>query len=580
MTLAPPIVQDDFAAGMFRVAPHLIPSNGAWRMQNLLLDEDGSAYARRGSSLKSNAAFGATGLRLLWDGWLAGGQRTVFANGADFGTLAADDATPVNVGGAGLTGPVRPVAIDGLLFVGSSVYGGSRKTASYATGTLGLTKDSKAVVGAGTAWAANVDPGMVLTIGSRLYAVESVIDNTHLTLLRPFAGATAAGVAYSADPVAAVPAVYNPGGSWVVAGQRLISLKGDRVAMSAQFASTEWDVTDEWLLPEGAQILGGATVDDTVMIFTTSGLWTLGNLDYDLTDAAGNTQQQLRRTNGDLVLWGEAGIATWENGLVVPCADGVWLLGGRTDLLSVSITPLYADYLAKGYRVGQATVYRGHYLLPVLDSGGSPIDLLVCRLDRPVEVRRFGRVWPWTNWAGAGAEVAALAVRVGAGTARQPVLLGADRTATSRVISFAPFQPDGPGVDHDGSVVVPEFVPRDVATGGRAQNENLVKRVRVRYELVAPTTTAVLKAWHASDARPNAVTWGSFVWGQATWQDQEGLGFSRLATDGPEDSGARPFSWRVNRRRRYFRIKLRCEDECQRFVLRSVEVTVRPSGRL
>jgi hypothetical protein len=582
VSLAAPVIQDDFAAGMFRIAPHLIPSNGAYRLQNYLLDEDGSAYARRGSSAKSNAAFGASGLRLLWDGWLAGGQRTVFANAADFGTLALDDATPVNVGGPGLNGPTRPVAIDGMLFVGASAYGGSRKTASYAAGTVALTQGSDAVVGAGTAWVANVDEGMVLVVDGRLHAVETVVDNTHLTLVRPWTAATGSGKAYTLDPVATIPDRYNPGGTWAVAGNRLLSLKADRIAESAEFDSTEWPANNDWFMPEGAQLLGAAPVGDTLLVFSTAGMWALGNLAFDLIDSVGNTQQSLHRVNADLILWGEAGIATWEDALVVPCSNGVWLVGtGQQALLSESITPLIARYLDLGYRVGQATVFRSHYLLPVLDAGGTPVDLLVCKLDRPVEVRRFGKVWPWTNWAGAAANVAALDVRVSGSTSRQPLLLGGDRSVGSRVISYAPFEPDGKALDHDGSVPVPEYISRDIATGGRAQNVNLVKRIRARYELVAGETVAVLKAWWASEAKAPAVLWGSFTWGDGTrWQDAEGLSFSGLSPDGPENVGDEMHAWKVNKARRFFRIKLRCDDECTRLVLRAVEVTVRPSGRM
>jgi hypothetical protein len=573
--------QDNFAAGFFRMAPHLIPSNGAWRLQNCLLDEDGSAYRRGGTSYKSAANFGADGLRMLWDGYLAGGQRTVFANGADFGVLAADDSAVVNVGGPGLSAPVRPVSIDGLLFAGSSAYGGSRKTSSYTAGTLAVTQDSAAVVGSGTSWAANLDAGMVLTIGSRLYAVKSVEDNTHLTLFRPFAGAGASGLTYSADPVAAVPAAYNPGGSWVAAGNRLISLKGDRIAESNQFDSTTWDPTNEWLMPEGVQLLGGAAVGDTVFVFTTGGVWTLGNLDYDLTDAAGNVQQSLHPLNSDLILLNESGIATWENALLVPAVDGAWLLqSGSARLLSRSITPLYADYVARGYRAGQATVHRSHYLLPVLDANGLPVDLLVGRLDRPVSIRGFGEVFPWTNWQGAGAYVTALAVRVSSGAQRAPVLLGADRSTAGRVLAYSAFRPDGLPVDHDGTAPVWDIIGRDFATGGGQLNKNTVKKLRVRYELTSAAGVADLQAYYGTESRPPASTWGSSTWGGTVWNDPDGLAFSLLAGDAPESSGDDPYPWRVGKRVRYFKPRVRCSDACERAVLRSFEVFVRPSGRL
>lgn len=578
MTLAPAIETLSFSAGMVRsVAPHLIPSNGAWRLQNLLLGDDGPAYRRGGTSLKSNANFGTGGLRLLWDGYLAGGQRTVFANDVDFATLAVDDATPVNVGGPGLVGPVKPAAIDGMLFAGVSAYGGSRKTASYSAGTLAVTIGSTAVVGTGTSWTANVDAGMVLTIGGRLHAVASVTDNTHIVLLRPFRGTTASGLTYTADPVAAVPAGYNPGGSWVAAGNRLLSLKADRVAMSAQFDSTSWTTTDEWLMPEGVQILGGAAIRDTVYVFTTGGVWALGNLDYDLTDSAGNTQQSLQRINSDIVLWGEAGIGTWENELVVPALDGVWLIGQQSlDVLSRSITPLHAEYVARGYRVGQAVVHRGHYLLPILDFGGSPVEMLVCRLDRPVDVRGLGRVRPWTSWTGAGARVAALTVRVSA-SGGAPVLLGADRSSMGRVITYPAFKPDGPRVDHDGTTPIWEVVTRDYPAG----ELGTVKKVRLRYDLAAAVDVATVKASYARETRaPAGVTWGSFKWGQKVWQASDALTWTPLVGDAPESTGATPKTWRVGKRVRYIRFRFRGEQPCERAVIRSVEVFVRPSGRM
>ena len=70
--------QDDFAAGSVRsVARHLIPPNGVYSIENGLLDDDGSVYRRGGSEYLSNAAFGAGGLRWVWDGHLAAGEATL-----------------------------------------------------------------------------------------------------------------------------------------------------------------------------------------------------------------------------------------------------------------------------------------------------------------------------------------------------------------------------------------------------------------------------------------------------------------------------------------------------------------------
>ncbi len=587
MALKGPIVTDSFEAGMVRaVAPHLIPSRGAYSLQNLIIGDDGPAFRRGGTAAKSNANFGTTGLRMLWDGYLAGGQRTVFANSADFGVLASDDVTPVNVGGPGLTGPVRPAVIDGLLFMGASAYGGSRKTAGYSTGTIALTNGSTTVTGSGTSWTANVDAGMVLTIGSRLHAVKSVTDNTHLELYQAFTGSTASGQSYALDPVAAIPAAYNPGGSWVAAGNRLLSLLGDRVAMSAQFDSTSWDATDEWLLP-GVQLLGGAAMDDRVMLFTTNGVWALSNLDYDLTDAAGNVQQSLRQVNADVVLWQEAGIATWENALIVPAVDGAWLVdGGRIESLTRSIAPLWRDYVARGYRLGRAAVFAGHYLMPILDSGTSPVDMLVCRLDRPVEMRPLGKVWPWTNWAGGAANVTALAARSSAGTTRLPLLLGADRSASGRVVSYPPFQPDGPKDDHDGATPIWEVVTRAFPLG----ELGTAKYLRVRYEM--GPSVASIDAAYTTEARDGATTktWGSFRWGEAPWQKPAGQTWTPMygretidAATSPvagNSDGSLPFTYRIGKRARFMQFRLRGVWATERTVLRSLELFVRASGRI
>lgn len=575
-------VTDSLAAGMVRaLAPALIPSNGAHTIQNLVLGDDGPAYRRGGSKTLGGAAFGTGGLRMVWDGYLAGGARSVIANAGDFGVLASDDASIVNVGGPGLTLPGRPVAIEGLLFAGASAYGGSRKTAGYSTGTISVTKDSTTIVGAGTAWVANVDAGMVLTIGSRLFAVKSVTDNTHLELYRPFTGATAAGQVYSLDPVAAVPAAYNPGGKWVVAGNRLLSLLGDRIAESLQFDSTTWDATNEWKVP-GAQLLGGVALHDTVLVFTTAGVFALANLDFDLTDAAGNAQQALRPLNHDLVLWGDAGIATWENAAVVPAVDGAWLVGatGAVDCITASIAPLWREYVDRGYQPGQATIFGGHYLLPVLDSGGSPVDLLVCRLDRPVEVRGLGKVWPWTQWRGAGARVAGLAVRESAGATREPMLLAAERDR-GYVLQLEPFMPSGLAADYDGTAPIWELVTRAFALG----ELGTATRLRARYELQAATAVATIKAWMSTEQRPPVgVTWGSFTWGGALWQASTQMWVPLLGVKGeaaaPESDGDTLFQWRVAKQARLLQLRLRGETPAERFVLRSLELFVRSSGRI
>ena len=71
--------------------------------------------------------------------------------------------------------------------------------AQYRTGTVSVTNGSAAVVGTGTLWAAEVEPGDLFIIPDDgvVYEVASVTDNTHLSLSANFAGTTAAAAVYA-----------------------------------------------------------------------------------------------------------------------------------------------------------------------------------------------------------------------------------------------------------------------------------------------------------------------------------------------------------------------------------------------
>lgn len=73
-------------------------------------------------------------------------------------------------------------------------------------GTLSLTNGSTSVVGAGTSFTLNIQVGSCFIIGTSLYEVASISDDTHLTLANAYTGTTATGVAYRAFPTQAVAA--------------------------------------------------------------------------------------------------------------------------------------------------------------------------------------------------------------------------------------------------------------------------------------------------------------------------------------------------------------------------------------
>ena len=68
----------------------------------------------------------------------------------------------------------------------------------YRTGTTTVTKNSTAVVGQNTYWAsAGLNPGDLFSLDAgQWYEIDSIVDNTHLTLKTAYAGANAAAATY------------------------------------------------------------------------------------------------------------------------------------------------------------------------------------------------------------------------------------------------------------------------------------------------------------------------------------------------------------------------------------------------
>jgi hypothetical protein len=587
--------QTDFSAGAFQgVARHLIPRNGVYEAINSLLDDSGSIYKRGGSAVLSTAEAATNGLPLfLFDGYLSAGRRTFWADASAFGVLDGTEA-PLNLAGGGITGPRRGVVIGGVLIVDGKLYAGSLKTASYSTGTISVTQGSAVITGAGTTWNTLVDVGMLLQVGGsgRYYVVKSIDSTTQITLTEAFEGTTAAGQAYVLSPMGTLPAAQQSR-YYAVAGNKLVIGSGNVITFSngispggtglppaGQLRWQTFTATDKWQLPDGAQVSGIAALGDDVLVFTTAGLYVLGNIAYDLTDAAGNLQQTLRRTTPDLILWGDAGIASWGNELIVPATDGVWLVaaGGQIKLLSHSFGGRVRDHVSQSRQPGQATVYRGHYLLPVLSAANAWADAMVCRADRPVRVGQ-AEVYPWTWLTGSGAKSGALGVRRASGA--RPRLVGAVPGSTgSRVLDLSGFfEPAAPVKnDHDGTTHEWLVTTRDI-TPDRLNIEAYVRQLRARYELIdAGTDNPTISAWYSGGAVATTTSNWGMNWG-SNWSELDGADFLQLSGQAPEDDGRKPYPWRVGRRVRFVRFRLRNLTPAARLTLRNMEVKSRPSGR-
>jgi hypothetical protein len=579
------LAQLDFSSGMWRsVARHLIPADGAYDLKNVLLTEEGSPYRRGGAGLVSTAPFGASGLTLVWDGFLVPGQRTLTANSSDFGTLDAAEA-PVNLGGSGVGGPARCSELGGIVFVdGGAMWAGSRLTAGYSTGTVSVTNGSAVVEGSGTDWDPSVDAGMLFKRGSeRSYVVKSRDSDTQITLSEPYEGVTGSGIAYSLSPIATAAAPYKSSAIYAVAGDRLWALADRKAEFSEPGKPHSFLTDDNHEFPEGSQLLGGAGLGDRLLAFSTNGVWQVSGLAYDLTDAFGNVQHRVERVYPDLILASREGITGWSGRLVVPCTDHIYLLDGVSapEALTRSISELYRDYIERGFKVGGCATFQSHLFAPILSGSNTVEDLLVCRLDR-AQQSPVGTVFPWTRLDGWGGDMSCFTVRSGgAAAARDPQLLAASTRTESRVANCTPFF--GPDLDNkndpDNSTPELDIVSRDVATGN-GRNENTVRRIRVRYELKDAASDDPTLTAYWSDGEVDLT--GIFLWGQnwgSDWAEPDEGEWKTLEGSAPEDEGREPFVWHVNKRVRYIRFRFRSSSPTTKLVLRTLEMFVRPTGK-
>lgn len=607
------IGQEDFSAGaVLSVARHLISGQGLYDVHDGLYDDDGSVYRRGGSAYKSNAAFGTSG-RWVWDAIFAAGQRTVFASSSAFGVLAADDATPLNLGGAGLAEPAPAALVGGILFIGGGVmYAGSRKTADYSVGTVTVTQGSKVVTGGGTAWLANVDPGMLFRpTGGQYYVVASVDSDTQITLAEAYNTGGGAGVAYtltrlgalanhinSAAAIPGAPVAAQTAPIFLSIAGRLIACVGNNVyfsdgvdpgtataALVGNFRTYSFPAANRQQLPDGVVIVGGAAVRDRALLFTTDGMWMISNLALNINDASGNLQQRVERV-GDIVGWGPPGVTPYGAGAIVAGTDGIYVVDGISQpvQLARSILTRLVSYVRAGHKPGQMAVYKNHLLVPVLDVSNLIVDHMVCRLDRKVATRQ-GDVYAWSFLTGHGGNTLALTVRAAAGAQRLPELIGVARGSDAKVLKLGSFFEPAAAVKNDADATTHnlDIITRDFETGGGIFN--LVKMLKLWYELVdAATDNPVFNVYFATGPElPGLPKFGVVNWNAINHFDSSLAEFSQLANAAPKSDGRLPYVWGpdqgLHAHTRFIRFRIRSSGPCSRAVLRSLAAYLRLSAR-
>lgn len=600
--------QDDFSAGwLVGVGQDQLPGVGLYGAFNALFDDDGDVYRRGGVTRFLSLAAAPT---FLWSGWLGTtyclliGNATKMWCGDGVGGVNTTWWFVTDLGGPGVARPVRPAIVSDLIFLPTGfVWGGSTK-AAYSTGTITTTVGSPIVTGAGTAFAANVEAGMFFTrAGGNSHRIKSVDSATQITLETPSTVAVA-GSAYSIAntltaglkptvPLASAErhlgAIFN----------RLVIGAGNIVTFSKAGDPFTFDPTDYHKLPDGVRIVGIASIRDLLLVFTDAGLWSISGLAFDLTDDAGNPQQNLQRLTPEISLAEESGIVDWAGSLIVPCTDRVFLVDGLAPPVPISdsIQANYQGQFTNGARPGGAAVYRNHLFLPfMLGAGASyaPWSLLVCRLNRPVRSRQT--YYAWSTWSRAGANLTCLATD----SRDAPILRGGQMFGAPYVIDmthcFPPFsetQIPPTNSDWDGNSIDFDITIRDLPTGNGQPNH--VRRMRIGYEAVG---TGLVKGAYTYGTEPlryqGLLDTGTYAQVNAAFSSYSVLlrGYNVAAGEWALDNrnwhdlgaqsvlaGVEPIEWDfpVAERTRYIAGRIRVTDPLVAFKLRKLQFAIRPA---
>lgn len=562
--------QEDFGGGIYR--GRKAPPNSFYDLVNGLINDEGLPYRRGGSAYKSDTNAGDV-LDMLADSYTAAGRRTVFGSEADGHVWVldpTDDESPVQLEGTAVRAFSRPAASSGAVFFPSGptanypirAYAGSL----LATGTadsVSVTAGSPTVTASGTSWLTTVDPGTIFIIdGSVHTVVREVVSNTEVTLFNPWPGVTDSSILMISTSFQNVDndafgdyGVNSNEGVYVTSvgtGQRLVVAVRQRAFISNRNDPFTFEASSYLEIPSDSEITGANSMRDSAVLWTTGGVWLLSLLDLDPVDAFGNVQWQQQQISKDVILWGDPGVSAWGGAFVVPALDDIYIFGldGTAQAISRSIRPLYRGHVQAGRTPGTAAVFRGHYMLPILEDG-EVVDTLVCRLDRDAS---------WTRWAGhaAGAAYALRATPTG-----EPSLLGlAGQRVTDLTDTFNPSASNA--TDADGTTSNFELVTRDLPTG--ANQPGFAQRLRARYELAASGSPTVSVAFSSDQDA------GTFT--TLTEKGEQGGG-----TGGGTSDGSKYQWWIVGKRRERIRFRLRITGACSSFVLRSLELLTRPSGK-
>lgn len=519
----------------------------------------------------------------MWDGYLAPGRRTLALASSDWYVLRpSDDATPdaLTVGNAPYS-DARFVEIASLLIRSRpagqqnslTVYGGA--TAPFnlgfgGGGTATFTQGSKTVTGSGTSFASGTAGAVIeptISNGTKFAAVRSIASNTSLTLAEEWPHATASASSYEMmDSGGAVipgllasatdPLVYLG-----VAGSRLYVGQGNRIKFSGFAADASgisrptplvFATTDFHTLPAATVVVGLEPQGENLLVFTTSGIYVILNPAYDLTDDAGNQQQTVQIVSRDIMLWGDRGLGTSGDNVVVPALDELYLMGSDIRPITGGARKLYREYVRAGYRLGRAVVFRGHYFLPILPVSGTgdPVDCFVWRLDALGDVGA-----PFMRMGGHLAKSRAFVAR-STDPSRTPKLLSA---AADRIVDCTDCMQPSASVKQDADGTVHQVKVTTASNMTSESQQHTLRKARLRYELVdAATDNPTITVEYATGSPGSAFT----------------------SVSGSAAEGELVKTWYLAKKAQLTRLRFSSNGPAGRCVFREIEAHVRPDGRV
>jgi len=542
--------QQQFGGGTYRNgALELIPPNGCFDISNGLLNLAGDVFRRGGSTYRSNAPFGS-GLRWIWDGWLAtSGHTTLIASTTEYGKLEGSGAVTA-LGHGGQSSPGKAVAYKGVLYLPG-----------------GQTYD-------GTTWgtAAKVAPYYAVVANRLLAASNDTVWFSHIST---------AGVPE--------PAKYEPNDFHTIpGGVQILGIEGGR---DSCIVFTTGGV---WVISNMAMNLVDAT----------------GNVQQRLDRFSGDLvlwgAQGIAAWQGNLIVPGTDAVWLINRGVSSEVPKSFTRIGDP-------IHSLYEEYVRSSYVPGGACVHESNYLLPVLGYG-TVVDLLACRLDIPHPAGQGQGAWSRLAGSGAKVPALVSRVSDQTAREPELLGVeheGNRRVLTlNYYLPTAVNHRDADGTVPPFSLETRGYATGQLDVnlvarlriGYRCSDNEGEPTIRAEVAGGHPSTGGSVWgafAWGgaakwstpgagtyeplAGEAPPSVTSpqlagarWGSFTWGSAaSWTS----GLTIVGEAPVSIVGMQIHSWRLRRRAQTVRFRLTCSQPSAQLVLKQLEVFIRPGGR-